>query len=85
MIVLLAASGIPWVNRPGERLDPTASITSLLCRNSAGLSPLTPTNSGWFSGKAPFAFSVVITGAFNDSANAFNSAEAPAYITPSPA
>ena len=78
MMVLFAASGMPWVKRPGDRLDPTARITSLFSRNSAGESPLTPTNSGWFSGNAPLAFSVVMTGAFRASANSFSSAEPPA-------
>ena len=78
MIVLLGALGIPWVNRPGDRLLPTVRITSLLFRYAMGCSPRTPTNSGWFSGNAPLAFSVVITGAFSNSASATSSDDAPA-------
>ena len=73
-IVFFSASGIEWLNRFGNRLDPIEKTMSALRRKCSASEPRTPTDSGWFSGNAPLAFSVVSTGTCAISANFSSSA-----------
>ena len=77
--------GIAWLKRFGKRLVPIEKIRSLLFRNVFARLPRAPSDSGWLSGKALFAFSVVRTGTWASSANCRSSSVASAYSTPSPA
>ena len=69
MIVFLSGLGTAWLNRLGNRLEPIEKSRSHLFRKWSASEPRTPTDSGWFSGNAPFALSVVSTGTCASSAN----------------